>query len=127
LAAYGAADGTRPQLVSELRQVLDGLLSVDLTVVLDVCGDTAFERLATTERRNRFELRGREYLNSVALAYRALAEREKRTAVVDASATPANVCEQLREILTSSFAEFERLSFTGVSSDSDPAQLDLNL
>lgn len=127
LAAYGAADGTRAQLISELRAVLDGLLNVDFTFLLDVDGDTAFRRLEKTERRNRFEIRGKDYLGSVAQAYRDAAQQETRTSVIDATATPAQVCEQIRNVLRSIDPEFEGLRFSSASVGSDPAQLDLRL
>jgi dTMP kinase len=126
IAAYGAADGTRPQLVTELRLVLNALLVVDHTFVLDVSGAAAIERLERTVKKNRFELRGKEYLNSVAQAYRTIAQREQRTTVIDASVSPSSVCEQLRQTLIS-LPEFKSLSFSGVVSDRDATQLDLGL
>jgi thymidylate kinase len=127
LAAYGTADGARSQLVSELRAVLHTLLSVDMTILLNVSGEIAFERLARIERQNRFEMRGKDYLDAVAQSYFALAQQEQRTKVIDASANPASVCEQLRIALASSWPEFENVSFGGVALERYVAQLDLNL
>jgi thymidylate kinase len=127
LAAYGAVDGTRPQLISELRAVLDGLLEVDFTFLLNIDGETACRRLATTEKRNRFEMRGEEYLGSVAQAYRNAAQQDKRVSMIDASATPAQVCFQLRTVLRSIDPAFEHLNFSSSSLMNDPAQMNLRL
>jgi dTMP kinase len=127
LAAYGTADGARPRLVSELRAVLHTLLAVDMTILLNVSGEIAFERLARTEKQNRFEMRGKEYLDAVAQSYCMLAQQEQGTKVIDASANLASVCEQLRTALVSSWPEFENVSFGGAASERHIAQLDLNL
>lgn len=127
LAAYGAVDGARPQLISELRAALHSLLEADFTFLLDIDGETACRRLATTPKRNRFEMRGEEYLGSVAQAYRHLAQQDKRVSIIDASATPAEVYCQLRNVLRSIDPAFEHLSLNSSSFAYDPAQMDLRL
>jgi dTMP kinase len=125
LAAYGRADGTRPQLVSELRAVLNSLLPVDLTFLLDIHGSTALERLASNPKKNRFELRGAEYLESVSQAYRELASVEANTFIIDALASPIQVCEQMRAVLSAVYPQFGDLRFDRIAADTE--QLDLGL
>jgi len=93
LSAYGAVDGARPELIRELRIVLAQILRVDLTVLLDVGGQMAFDRISRTASHNRFEMRGAGYLERVASAYRFFAHQESGTAVVDASRSPESTCE----------------------------------
>lgn len=125
LAAYGKADGARPQLVSELRATLNSLLSVDFTFLLDLNGSAALARLAKLSRRNRFELRGEPYLECVAEAYREAARHDSRVNVIDAQGSPAEVCEQIRIALCTAYSEFSGLNFTSLGTDSE--QLDLHL
>lgn len=94
LLAYGAADGARLSLISELRSVLRNVLTADMTIVLNVNGERAFERLRKRNDRNRFELRGAVYLDDVARLYRYYGEREDRTVIVDASGDLEKVCER---------------------------------
>jgi dTMP kinase len=86
LAAYGRADGASETLIVELRKLLQSVLAVDLTILLDVNGVTAFERAGSAGARNRFEARGADYLDSVASHYRQIAIEEQQTVVVNAMA-----------------------------------------
>jgi dTMP kinase len=90
LRAYGVVDHARPELISELEAVLVGVLSVDVTVLLDVSGETAWSRIAGAPDPNRFESRGRLYLEDVASAYRRFSGLGKGMAVVDASGSEAD-------------------------------------
>jgi thymidylate kinase len=112
LAAYGSADGSRPQLVSELRSVLDSLLKIDFTLLLDISGAEALRRFSNTGRKNRFELRGREYLDRVAQAYREAAGKDiGETELINACADPYDVCTQLKAALGRRFPELSDADF----------------
>ncbi|MEY2485632.1 MAG: dTMP kinase [Verrucomicrobiota bacterium] len=87
LGAYGAADGARPGLVSELRAVLDGALTIDATILMDVSGKIAFKRIESEAGENRFESKGPEFLERVAEAHRKLALSMVGVVVVDAAGT----------------------------------------
>lgn len=100
LAAYGAADGARRQLIGELRTVLQSAFAVDVTVLLDINGYLANTRLANDSERNRFELRGSVYLDDVARLYRHFAGHEARTEVIDASGDQARTGERLFAIIS---------------------------
>jgi dTMP kinase len=95
LAAYGAADGARRQLISELRTVLQEAITVDLTVLLDINGYIASDRLASVRESNRFEMRGPVYLDDVARFYRHFARQEARTEIIDGAGELARVGERL--------------------------------
>lgn len=117
LAAYGIADSARPELIRELRRVLDSAFFIDVTLIFDVPGALAFDRLSSLPKKNRFELRGKEYLGAVARAYREAGEREARTAVVDASASRGVVDEQIQNVLISSIPEFRGLRLNATTSE----------
>jgi len=99
LAAYGAADGARRQLIGELRAVLKSALTVDMTVLLDLNGPLAAVRLANDGEHNRFELRGSVYLDDVARLYRYFAGQEARTEIIDASGVQTSTGERLLAIV----------------------------
>lgn len=105
LSAYGAVDGARPELVRELRSVLARTLHIDLSIILDVRGEIAFDRITGVGGHNRFELRGAEYLERVASSYRMLAEQEEDTVIVDASGTPQTTFENVRLRMTAKWSD----------------------
>jgi dTMP kinase len=107
LSAYGAADGARHQLVSELRTALSGALTVDMTVLLDISGEVAFSRITGTTYHNRFELRGPRYLDDVARWYRHFAGQEDGTEVIDASGSVSATFQRLRAVLATKWTECE--------------------
>ena len=100
LAAYGAVDGVRSELINEVTLVLSSVAAIDHTILLDVPGEVAHARLQQTESRNRFEIQGAEYLEEVAAAYRRLALESPGVSIVDASgsveATVGRALESLR-------------------------------
>ena len=126
LAAYGVVDSTSSQLIQELRRVLDALLPIDITLVFDLGGEIAYKRIGSVGKKNRFELRGAEYLSSVARAYREFGEREARTSIIDASASQEEVGEQIQTVLASHIPEFRELRLN-VTNGEDHSQLDLDL
>lgn len=126
LTAYGIADSTSPELIRELRRVLDNLFPVDVTLIFDLRGEVACSRLSSLPKKNRFELRGEEYLNLVASTYRDVGECEAGTTVIDASASRDIVGEQIQSVLISSIPEFHGLRLNGTGAE-DPAQLDLGI
>jgi dTMP kinase len=85
LAAFGATDGADPHLLKELRRMLSETLEVNLTILLDITGKVAMERIQKKPERNRFEERGEEYLERLAASYRDIAKREANTTIVDSS------------------------------------------
>jgi dTMP kinase len=107
ISAYGAADGARPELISELRKFLQAALAIDCTVLLNIRGDQAMNRILRGQNHNRFELRGANYLELVASYYRKYAEQEAETEIVDASNCPDVVLRQVCAVLTRKYSEFD--------------------
>lgn len=107
LAAYGTTDGARGELVSELRGMLDSTLAVDVTILLNVDGVVASERIGGNGSMNRFELGGPQYLGEVARWYCHFATQEPDTAIVDASGDVAATFDQVRGVLTATWGELK--------------------
>lgn len=107
LAAYGAADGAPTELVSELRAMLNRTLKVDLTVLLDLDGRLAFERIGTIADPNKFEAKGPAYFEKVAGWYRQIAAREEgNTVIVGASGDLPSTFQRVLEVVTSRWSDF---------------------
>ncbi len=105
LSAYGRADEARPELVRELRKVLDDMVVPDVTLLLNADGHTAHSRLAPLGNPNRFESRGAEYLDVVADHYRELAETEDGVHVVDASGAIGDTWNQVQAIVNATWPD----------------------
>jgi len=125
LASYGAADGAGPKLISELRTFLQSILKVDATILLDIDGEVAFQRVTRTGNRNRFELRGQRYLDDVARWYRHFAREQDQTEIIDASSDIVTTCEKLRAALASRWTEFQDIRFPP-GTDSKPPGVSAN-
>ncbi|MFJ6392827.1 dTMP kinase [Streptomyces sp. NPDC091972] len=69
VVAYGTVAGTDSLLLSALESVLSASVAIDRTVVVDVPGLVAAERLATQSDTNRFETMGADYLEQVRQSY----------------------------------------------------------
>lgn len=69
VVAYGNVAGTHPPLLSALESVLSAAVPVDYTILVDVPGSTADERLAVQSDTNRFETQGAAYLERVRQSY----------------------------------------------------------
>ena len=85
LAAYGHADGASEALITELRKLLDEMLTVDMTLLLDTTGKIAYSRLALETKKNRFEAKGPQYLDQVAEYYRKYSAAKKNVTIVKTS------------------------------------------
>jgi dTMP kinase len=80
--AYGAAVGTNPVLLHMVESALLEAMPIHHTMVVDVTGRTAAERLVTQQNTNRFEVQGAAYLERVRQEYLLWARRQG-VAVVD--------------------------------------------
>jgi dTMP kinase len=107
LAAYGAADGARPQLIAELREVLQGTLTVDMTVLFDVSGEVAYKRIGKDAADNRFESKGPKYLDNVAHWYRHYSALENDVTVVDATGDLISTYRLLRAALVAKWKDLD--------------------
>ncbi|MFG2245802.1 dTMP kinase [Spirillospora sp. NPDC048823] len=73
VVAYGTVAGASPFLLRALEGSLTGAIPVDVTMLVDVPGDVAEDRLIRLGGRNRFETLGPGYLERVRRQYLAWA------------------------------------------------------
>ena len=69
VVAYGTVSGTDPELLASLESILLSSMAINHTVVVDVSGQTATQRLSIQSGRNRFEMNGPDYLENVRRCY----------------------------------------------------------
>ncbi len=107
LAYQGVGRELGVETIRPLNDFATGGLRPDLTVVLDLPVSEGRARQAKEGRRpDRIEGESDAFLEAVREAYRALARQEAADAVLlDASGSPAEVHEALRELLVQRFPE----------------------
>ena len=102
IAYQGAGRGLGRERVEALADWVVPDLVPDLTLVLDLPIDTAFERLDARGERDRFEQEDGVFFRRVREAYLELAEREpRRVHIVDAGGTVKEVAQRCRGIVAS--------------------------
>lgn len=94
--AYGVAMGTPAWVLERLDEALSGFGVVpDVTVVLDVPAETAWERMASRGSLTVIEKRGLEYFRRVRRGYLELAELYLEVTVVSGEGAPGEVHEKV--------------------------------
>jgi dTMP kinase len=101
--AYGTVAGTDTQLLSALESALSTSLAIDCTVIVDVQGATAAERLAVQSDTNRFETMGADYLEQVRQGYLEWG-RLHECLVVQGALSPDDARAWATELVTSLMA-----------------------
>ncbi len=105
LAYQGEARGLGLEAVRELNAFATGGLDPDLTIVLAVSPDVSESRRSARGAADRIERAGREFHDRVARAYEMLAREEPGVVLLDGSAPPHAVHEQVVRLLQERFPE----------------------
>jgi dTMP kinase len=98
VVAYGTAVGTDHALLDALEGVLTAALPIDRTVLVDVSGALASDRLRAETAPNRFETIGPDYLERVRAGYLTWAGRRDVT-VVSGALPPERVAAWAAELV----------------------------
>ncbi|MFQ6023295.1 MAG: dTMP kinase [Acidiferrobacterales bacterium] len=99
-AYQGAGRGVARERIAVLENWVQGDLRPHLTLLFDVAPDLGLRRAGGRSRPDRFEQEGEHFFEKIRQAYLAAAAREpKRIHVIDASAGPDQVKEQIRAII----------------------------
>jgi len=102
LAYQGAGKGVSVQLIRTLAEAVHPGLWPDLTLVFDCSFEVSSARLAGTGRAmDRFEREDRAFFERVRSAYLEIAKAEvERVRLIDASADPENVKQQVQQSIS---------------------------
>lgn len=99
-AYQGCARGLGSDLVNSLNLIATGNLEPDITICLDISPmDALKRRQARGEAEDRLEALGTSFQEKVREGYLKLASENKRVKIIDASSTPEEIQEKIREYI----------------------------
>ncbi len=91
-------EGVAPSLLWELGRLVNGAVSPDHTILLDMPAEAAMSRIK--RKADRMESRGLQYMESVREAFiRELPKASRKTSIVDADQEADRVAKQIRLVL----------------------------
>lgn len=100
VAYQGGGRGLDREVIASLRQLVQGELTPDLTIVLDLSPEIGLQRAGGRGELDRFEREELPFFNRVRAAYLALCEQEPgRCQRIDASGSAAQVRHRLEAVL----------------------------
>jgi len=100
-AYQGSAFGVEKNLIDEVRKITIGNFSPDITFLIDLPVETAFERIQNREGNNRYEKLGIDFHQKVRHGFLNLAKENPRIKVIDGNRTQAEIFNEIIQILTS--------------------------
>ncbi len=105
-AYQGGGRGLDMGLISALRDIVQGALRPDLTLLLDASTDVSVERIVGRDWQDRFEQERGEFFSRVRQAYLAIAAQEpQRVRIIDASQSLDEVQLQISTALLQKFGK----------------------
>ncbi len=99
-AYQGSAFGLEEKLVDEVRKMAIADFAPDITFLIDVPVELAFERIKNRADNNRYEKLGLEFHQKVRQGFLHLAKKNSRIKVIDGTKNPQEVFEEIVQILT---------------------------
>jgi len=103
-AYQGGGRGLDMQVIAALRDIVQGSLRPDLTLLLDAPAEVSARRIVGRDWQDRFEQERAEFFVRVRQAYLRLAHQEPgRVKVIDASQPLQQVQGQIRAVLSEKF------------------------
>ncbi len=94
-AYQGSAFGLDYQLIEEIKNIAIGDFAPDITFLIDLPVEAAFERIANRSDNNRYEKLGLEFHQKVRAGFLALAKKNTRIKIIDGTKTEAEVFLQI--------------------------------
>jgi dTMP kinase len=98
-AYQGSAFGLDESLIEEVKQMTIGDLVPDITFLIDVPVEFAFDRIANRADNNRYEKLGLEFHRKVREGFLLLAKKNKRIKIIDGTKTIDEVFSQITQHL----------------------------
>lgn len=99
-AYQGYARELGTELINELNRIATSGLSPDITFLLDLTSEEALKRrIGRGEEEDRLESLGTSFQDKVRAGYLEAAGNDPRIKVIDASATPDKIAEEIRGYL----------------------------
>ena len=99
-AYQGSAFGLDENLVDEVRKMTIGDFAPDITFLINVPVEQAFDRIQNRSDNNRYEKLGLDFHQKVREGFLYLAKKNSRIKVIDGTKNPQEVFEEIVRILT---------------------------
>jgi dTMP kinase len=98
-AYQGSAFGLDENLIEEVKQMTIGDFAPDITFLIDVPVEFAFDRIANRADNNRYEKLGLEFHRKVREGFLLLAKKNKRIKIIDGTKAIDEVFAQITQYL----------------------------
>lgn len=99
-AYQGSAFGVEEKLIDEVRKMTIGDFAPDITFLIDVPVELAFDRIKNRADNNRYEKLGLDFHQKVRQGFLHLAKKNSRIKVIDGTENQQAVFEKIVQILT---------------------------
>lgn len=99
LAYQGYGRGLDVGMLSNLNQAATGGLVPDLTILIDISAETAWERLNSTRNLDRLENEGLQFLTAVQSGYHVMADEFPEMIKIDGSHTVETVYNEIVHVV----------------------------
>ncbi len=98
-AYQGSAFGLEKKLIDEVRKITISNFAPDITFLIDLPVEKAFERIANRQDNNRYEKLGLDFHKKVRAGFLKLANENKRIQVIDGEQNQQEIFSKILKIL----------------------------
>ncbi len=98
-AYQGSAFGVEEKLIDEIRKITISNFAPDITFLIDLPVEKAFERIANRHDNNRYEKLGLNFHKKVRAGFLKLAKKNNRIHVINGDKTQQDIFSEILEIL----------------------------
>ncbi len=100
-AYQGNAFGIDKKIIDEIREITISNFAPDITFLIDIPVEAAFERIKNRADNNRYEKMGNDFHQKVRDGFLQLAKKNPRIKIIDGTKTSEQVFDEITQILTS--------------------------
>ncbi len=100
-AYQGSAFGLDENLIDNIKKIIIGDFAPDITFLIDLPVEMAFERIANRADNNRYEKLGLDFHKKVREGFLQLAKKNQRIKVIDGNKNQQEIFTEITQVLTS--------------------------
>jgi dTMP kinase len=99
-AYQGSAFGLDESIINNVKQMVIGDFSPDITFLIDLPVEVAFERIGNRSDNNRYEKLGLDFHQKVREGFLQLAKKNQRIKIIDGTKNQQKIFEEITNFLT---------------------------
>jgi dTMP kinase len=99
-AYQGSAFGLDESIINNVKQMVIGDFSPDITFLIDLPVEVAFERISNRSDNNRYEKLGLDFHQKVREGFLQLAKKNQRIKIIDGTKNQQKIFEEITNFLT---------------------------